>query len=284
MNQTNKLFDNKVTVLINTCDAYKDVWPLFFSALNEFWPERSCKLVVNTETIDVNDENQGCFSHNFVSEKGVDEWGRRLIKTLESIETEYVLVLYDDFILEDYIDVERLDRIISHMSGSKDVSVHYLSHTGLKTVPGTEVEGQSLILDCIDYKLNSAPALWRRKDLIKYTGNIDTPWAWEVFGSYRTYKDGKKFYCPSSPNYTLYQYNYVKGGAIYRGKWVSHVVLPKNKKYNLNMDFSIRGFSSEDRVENRSFIWKIKFLLLGFRMVGFKSFIFIMRYLKAKFQ
>lgn len=283
MNQSNKLFDHSVTVLVNTCDAYKDVWPLFFSALKEFWPDRSYKLVVNTETIDINDENQGIFSHNFVSEKGVDKWGLRLIKALEFIETEYVLVLYDDFILEDYIDVERLNRLISQMDGSKDVAVHYLTHIGLNTVLGTEVEGQSLLLDNIDYKLNSSPALWRRKDLIKYTSDNDTPWAWEVFGSYRTYKDEKKFYCPSSKDFDLYRYDYEKGGAIYRGKWVSHVVLPKNIKYNLNMDFSIRGFSAEDKLENRNFIWKMKFIVLGFRMVGLKAFIFIIRYLKAKF-
>jgi len=120
--------------------------------------------------------------------------------------------------------------------------------------------------------------------LIKYTGKNDTPWAWEVFGSYRTYKDGKKFYAPVSSSFSLYRFDYEKGGAIYRGKWVSHVVIPKNKKYNLNMDFSIRGFSAEDRYEKRSLTWKMKFLLLGFRMVGFKSFIFIIRYLKIKLQ
>ena len=26
---------NKLTIIVNTCDSYADLWPLFFSALNE---------------------------------------------------------------------------------------------------------------------------------------------------------------------------------------------------------------------------------------------------------
>jgi len=146
-------------------------------------------------------------------------------------------------------------------------------------------EGNKYVLldDKVDYRLNSSPAIWRRKDLLGYTGVFDNPWAWEVFGTFRTIGDGKKLYCPSEKEEDIFKYNYNKGGAIYRGKWVRDVVVDKNEKYGLNVDFSERGFSIEDGHEKRSLKWKIDFILLGYKMVGLKVFSFIYRTFKSRF-
>lgn len=281
----NSLLDaSKVTVVVNTCDAYRDVWPLFFSALEEYWPDRSVDIVLNTETQSVGFEVSRLSVHNFQDKSGQDKWGKRLLETLNSIKTEYVVALYDDFILEALLDSGRLMSLVSMMDADRDIAVCYLTNMKLTTLPGADVCGQSLIEPTIPYRLNSAPALWRRKDLIRYTGAIDTPWAWEVYGSYRTYGDGKHFYCPTTVQDDVFHYNHAKGGAIYRGKWVAEVVEPKNLKYKLGMDLSIRGMSVEGAFEQRTLAWKLKFLWLGYRMVGFKSLDFFISSLSRKFK
>jgi hypothetical protein len=280
--------NKKITVLVNSCDAYSDVWPLFFSALNEFWPDRHLELVLNTERKSPN-LGKNIKVTNF-NKKGLnDSWGLRLIESLRKIETDYVLVVYDDFILESYLDNEELNKLLSKMESDTDIAAVYLTKLGLEInknsfmMPSRQEGNQyALVGDKVDYRLNSSPAIWRKKDLLAYTGVHDTPWAWEVFGSFRTYGNGKKFYCPHDTDADIYQYNSKKGGAIYRGKWVREVVEDKNKKYNLNIDFTSRGFASNRANDKRSLKWKMNFFLLGYKMIGIKVFIFVFRILKQK--
>jgi len=283
------LIRKKLTVLVNSCDAYSDVWPFFFSALNEYWPDRKVKVVLNIES-KTPDLGENIVVSNFESKDLNDSWGLRLIESLKKIETEYVLAVYDDFVLEGFIDNLELNEIILKMDSDVDIAAVYLTKLGLKTKENTclmcdRKEGNKYVLldDKVDYRLNSSPAIWRRKDLLDYTGVFDNPWAWEVFGTFRTFRDGKKLYCPGEKEEDIFKYNYNKGGAIYRGKWVRDVVVDKNEKYSLNVDFSERGFSVENGHEKRSLKWKIDFILLGYKMVGLKVFNFIYRTFKSKF-
>ncbi len=52
--------------------------------------------------------------------------------------------------------------------------------------------------------------------------------------------------------------------------------MEKVKKYNLQLDFSIRGFSKNTNKQKRNIFWKMNFLFKGFKMVGFKVFFFIL--------
>ncbi len=282
MNKTKDLKINKYTIVVNTCDAYHEIWPLFFAALNEYWLNDGVKVILNTETIVVNDPVNNVFSHNYFGKNGQDKWGERLLNTLKSIETEYVLMVYDDFILEDFFDENKLVRLIDVMEKRKEVAVFYLTNIGLPAKPDSNCSDYSEILDNVDYKLNSAPALWRCEDLIKYTGRSDNPWAWEVFGSFRTFGDGKVFYAPTDSKKDLYKYNYSMGGAIYRGKWVPEVVVPKIQKYGLNINLLDRGLVDNLIPPKRSLAWKLEFLYLGYQMISFKVFIFLYRVIKGK--
>ena len=38
-------------IIINTCDAYNDVWELFFKAFDEYWPRCEYPIILNTEKI-----------------------------------------------------------------------------------------------------------------------------------------------------------------------------------------------------------------------------------------
>lgn len=266
---------NKLTIVVNTCDAYNDVLSLFFAAFKEYWQDCPYDIVINSELLEYSEYPAKTNNYNG------REWGGRLLSTLNGIKTEYILMLYDDFILEDFVSNEKIKKICDLLDKDDNSAVVYLIDTKSQ---GCLLSGLNLTLldNNIDYRLNSAPAIWRRTDLIRYTGLYDNPWAWEVFGSYRTYKENKNFYSISSKNDDIYPYNYNKGGAIYRGKWVEEIVKDKVNKYQLPLDLSERGFSSDLEPEKRSLSWKVNFMKIGFKMVGFKAFIFIYRYVKAK--
>lgn len=272
-------------IVVNSCDAYEDVWELFFRAFQEYWPECEYKIVLNTETKQIILDNVDVRTQNFNSPNGKDIWGMRLKQTLNACESKYVLMLYDDFILEGPVDQKKIANCIKWLNENPDIAVFYFSNIPVNdNVDDFNFEDFELIPKKGDYKLNSAPSIWRREKLLAFIDDNDNPWAWEFFGSYRTYNSGNLFYCAKKERENIYPYNYAMGGAIYRGKWVGKVVLPLIKKYNLNLDVNIRGLADGVQQQNkRTFLWKAQFLLLGFRMIGFGVFLYIYRIVKRKF-
>ena len=286
INMTSRSVD--VTVLVNSCDAYEDVWDLFFAALKEHWQHCSFDIVLNTEQKYYKEDSKKIHTCNFLNFDGIENWGGRLLNALNSIESEYVIMLCDDFIIEQELNESRLEQCLDFMRTNIDVAAFYLVDT---SVDEKEVKShQNLEGYCYyslskmkDYKINSAPAIWRRSDLIGYVRYADTPWAWEFFGSYRAYFDGKRFFSVTQNAGDIYVYNSALGGAIYRGKWVLEVVNDKINRYKINIDLSKRGVVNKMELPKRSLWWKIKFFYLGFRMIGFGVFLFLIRVFKMKF-
>ena len=141
------------------------------------------------------------------------------------------------------------------------------------------------MVDKINYYLiNTGPAIWRKNVLMNLLEPSDNPWAWEFFAKYRKYASIFIFCSVEDFSKNIYNYNYSKGGAIYRGKWVEEVVVNKIKKYNLNIDINLRGTIKFHEPIKRSLQWKINFFLSGFKMVGFRSFNLFIYFLKEKFK
>lgn len=279
MNQQKQL-PAELTVVVNTCDSYSDVLKIFFLAFKKHWPDCPYPIVINTETNQ--HSTYPARIHNYKSATGEDDWGARLLSTLQSIKTKYVLMLYDDFILEEKIDINRITEAIDLLKNQANADVAYLVNTSLPMVQTENNLTFAPLIDLEDYKLNSAPGIWVKSSLERYTAKGDTPWAWEVFGTYRTWRNGRLFFSLNKNKPDIYSYNYSKGGAIYRGKWVKEVVEKVKENHDIDIDWSKRGFSSEHSFEKRSTMWKIRFMQKGFEMVGFKALYFICNNIKNK--
>lgn len=272
---------NDLTIVVNTCDAYYDVLCIFFHALHDYWPDCPYPVVINTEAN--SHAPQPALVHNHACSDGKDDWGARLRSTLSSIDTEFVLMLYDDFILNAPVENPCIQAALDVLKTQYRAVVAYLINTSLP-LDTTDSDSSFLpIKDKVDYRLNSAPAIWRKQALMDYTAVGDNPWAWEVFGSYRSWGDGHVFYSLNPQQADIYPYDHSRGGAIYRGKWVRAVVNQVAQKYCLDIDWSKRGFSSDMALEKRSLMWKLRFMETGFRMVGFKALYFLTGYIRTKF-
>lgn len=277
MNDISKPYD--LTIVVNTCDAYHDVLSIFFHALRDCWPDCPYPVVINTES---RIYSHPARVHHHSTKKGEDDWGARLRATLSTIDSNYVLMLYDDFIVDAPVSHERVQQALNMLQSQAAAVVAYLIDTALPLSHSDTDEVFVAIRDRVDYRLNSAPAIWRKQDLLDYTEAGDTPWAWEVFGTYRTWGDGRVFYSLNPKQPDIYSYNHKKGGAIYRGKWVREVVEQVAQKYPLDIDWTQRGFSSDTLFEKRSLIWKVRFMQTGFRMVGLKALYFVNGYVRDK--
>ena len=274
-----------VVIVVNSCDAYSDLWDLFFLCMSDYWGGCEYPIILNTES--------KCYSlpvgmnfevrvHQYAS-GSTDHWGARLLSTLNGTEAEFVIVLYDDFFLNAPVIQERLMEYLGLMSGSPAIDVIYLTKLlGVEKGPARE-DGLAVVNPTADYRLNSSPAIWRKDALIKFTGRQDNPWAWEYFGSYRTFSEKSIFLAIADSGCDVYPYDYRKGGAIYRGKWVKEVINPIIEKHNLTLDLEERGTVDSAIFPKRNIYWKLSFFATGFRMIGYKIFYAIYKIIGRKF-
>lgn len=273
--QSDSPIQDELTIVVNSCDNYADVLELFFKCFDEYWPKDFSSLVVNTESSDLLNYSPG--------EKVSKAWGQRLIDTLNKVDTDYVIMLFDDYLLEDFVDDKKIISALNVLKGDPKSSVFYLNAACVsdhEDDPGCDYR---ILKQQVEYRLNSVPSIWRRKDLISYTGGMDSPWSWEVFGSFRTFNQEKNFYSTSSQSKNIFNYNHQKGGGIYRGKWVREVVESKVLKYGLDIDFNIRGIIEFEEKVKRNLKWRFNFILLGYKAIGWNIYKFFFSYLKRKF-
>jgi len=257
----------RCVVVVNSCDAYADVWPLFFAAFRDRWPDCPFSLVVNTESLDATAPGLRVSSHVMPHAQRSSPWGARLLSTLKDQSSEYVLMLFDDFVLEEPVDGEAIDQCIEWMDVNPAISVFYFSHVPGSARPVSEYRGFEAIPRLTNYRLNSAPALWRRQHLIELTRADDTPWIWELFGTSRTFLHRGRYFCAQSGHETIYRFNYTMGGAIYRGKWVPQVAGPLIERYGLDIDWDVRGITGAQGAP-RTLVEKLRMLAQGFRASG----------------
>ena len=240
---------NDCTLLLSTYDNGEDCWEGFFKALADCWPAMNMPIVINTEHKQYSFPG---YELKTINQKSTDTipWSKRLLDVLKQIDTEYVLLFLEDFWLDAPVDDEFFQKNLQWMRDNPDVA--NLSY--YPCMPGTNIDDGRFERferrpQACEYKLNFQVGLWRRKRLIAFLRPHESPWDVEIYGSKRAtrYKDGFYSFKEDAPLIFSYGDN-MKGCIVHRGKWVKEAVIPMNEKYNLNIDFSIRGFEDFDEL------------------------------------
>ena len=103
--------NEKLTILVNSCDAYKDLWQPFFILLKKYWQGPLPEIVLNTESEK--------FSFDGLDIRCVNSnerfYGKRLKNALRNVRTPYVLLLLDDFFIRKEVNTDRLYRTIEYI-------------------------------------------------------------------------------------------------------------------------------------------------------------------------
>lgn len=265
-------------IIVNSCDAYEDVWLPFFYSLRENWNGVAPPVVLNTETKSFSLEGLSIRRPPIVinSASSKDDWGRRLLAALDCIVADYVLMAFDDHIVEKQIDCEEISRCVCRLERERDICAFYLINPFLPLLEAPEDSRFAEVSPHADYILNSAPAVWRKADLMRFIRPGDNPWGWEYFGSVRLHAARKRVFAPREGSSPIYSYQHALGGAIYRGKWVAPVIEPVLERYGLSLDLSLRG-TIEPRSLPHSLGWKLRFLHAGVKMVGLSALLLVGR-------
>ena len=231
------------TLLVASYDGGEDLWEGFFTALTVQWPEFDLPVVLNTESKSYSFPGLDIKTFGLYPDR-VPPWGERMRETLKRIDSEYVLLMLDDFWLNAPVDDAFFRKCLRIMQENPDVAVLTFDTVSHPTPNSNIRDGRFPRFErrpqrCA-YRLTCGLNLWRRKRLIKFIQPHESPWEFETLGSIRSgrYRDG--FYSLIEGAAPVFSYNL--GWIIVQGKWHKETVEPLRIQYGLSIDYSRRGF------------------------------------------
>lgn len=258
----------KYTILVNSCDAYSDLWEPFFVLLKKYWQGEIPPIVLNTESknfsmcgLDIR-----CV-HCPDNPKGY--YGKRMRYALKRIETEYVLCMLDDFFLREPVDRDEIERLVSYMESNANISCFNFENS-FEGAPSERYPGYITLPPVADYKLNMQAALWRTSDLIKLWKDKVNPWQWEAISNKLTYNTRKEYYFLAANKKMPLHYGKKPGlsWGVVRGKWYEEDVVPLFLKEGITVDYSARGFYHEVQEQSAPPLSMIEFNMRYFYILG----------------
>lgn len=235
---------DKISIIYNTCDKYESLWPGFFSLLYKYWPNCKNDIVLNTE--------RKTYEHEGLNIKRPDSynegcsWSQRLINSLNSVKTPYVVMILDDFYLKSPVNLEKLTQCVQRMDSDPDIKLFTF---GWQPGPNGEYVADSdfeLRGRFAKYRVNAQIGLWRVSYLKKILRTDENPWQFELNGSFRSSLIGGKLYALKKDAPLVFDYDW--GFLIVRGKLNREVANYFVKYEGLNMDLPFDDFIEEKYV------------------------------------
>lgn len=170
------IMDNRLSILVLTCDAYSDLWDDFFNLKEKYWEDCPFKTYLITES-------------KHYERKGVSvmhmgkklNWSGRLREALKKIDTPLVLPILDDYFIYKPIDntiiLEDVEFCINH-----EVSFLTLERKNVIQNPNRKYYDKYVIIpEHEKYPIDTASAIWNKEYFLKKLGEEDySAWQFEV--------------------------------------------------------------------------------------------------------
>lgn len=238
------------TLLLCSCDAYEDTWVPFFTLLQRQWPQFDLPIVLNTEHKVFTFPGFDICTINQRYTKSIP-WGQRMVDCLANIDTEYVLLMLDDFFLCESVDDTRFRQTLEWMrTDPKIASFCFHIIKDKNNVPDSRFPGFVKRPLRGEYRFNCQAGLWNTKQLANSIRPNENPWVWETLGNRRSFKSDMDYYCADDAYPPVFDYRF--GSGIIRGRWYLPYVQPLFKKYDITIDFSKRGDIGDDELDRKA--------------------------------
>ena len=229
------------TLFIASCDKYHQAWEPFFFFIKKHWPGFNMPVILNTETKSFTHEGFDIRTFSLYEEGEDMPWGKRMLDHLDKVETDYILLMLDDYFIRKDVDEKKLARLIDLLQEDKDISTFNLVHAPVRCVTRKRL-GDFVLRPRKGCYRFACTGLWRVSHLKKYILPHESPWQWEVDGNFRSAFTKNRFYmlAKDAEPYLDYGFSYDWMG-IKKGRWVIEDVGPLFEANGLKVDFDELG-------------------------------------------
>ena len=209
---------NKLSIVGIFYDGYEDLWIDFLYLFNRFWPDCPYPVYIVNNEKDINDG----FGENIaVIHAGRDaEFSRKIQTALERIDSEYYLLLLEDFFVGKRINTITIENRISFIEKEK-LKYYSMPLKEFQNIPNQkkykEYGNLFRIMPDEEYTVSCQPAIWKKGFLQECIGTTNYN-AWIFEGMYvrsekvhtREFLDG----CCTDNSNPLHLYHGALQGAI----------------------------------------------------------------------
>lgn len=200
------------SILVLSCDDYADVWPVFFTLFFRYWPDCTLPIYLGANQLRHEDERVTAIC------VGEDRsWAQSTRLMLENLDTTYVLLFLEDYLLTAPVNSTLVEALMGEMSSTVASFIRFRP----SPPPDRPVAGRPLLGELspgAPYRVSLDIGLWRRETLISLLEDGETAWDMEIVGSRRS-DTLPGFYCSTANVFS-------RTNGLERGKW---------KRYNLAM-------------------------------------------------
>lgn len=229
-----------LSLLIISCDRNIDQLNLICDSLDQNWKNCQLKRFIGIENSKF--EREGYVS--LLSSKL--SWSSRVKEYLEKINTDYVLIVLDDFYIEEKVNEDILLQLYEYIENDQ-----LIANITLANINDLRNERINSYLckrqNDANYLVNMQIGLWRTKILNSLLRENENPWQVELYGSIRARKFSNcKFCCLNSDAFMPFKYG--RGWLVVRGFWnldeIERLKI-ENNKYILKSKKERKRFSKE---------------------------------------
>lgn len=168
--------DKRLTVLVVSCDKYKDIVEQYLYYLRLNWSDCQFPIAVAMEESDIDFENVRVIKCG----KGV-QWTKEVLIALDQIDSERVLLTVDDLFISQKVDniaiLYALDFMIKNDIGYYRIPKFQHRYSKKDLYPGEE--NIARIRKDKVYSVTIGSAMWKTSELKKFLGD-GTKTAWEL--------------------------------------------------------------------------------------------------------
>lgn len=238
--------DNKVTILINSCDLYKSAWEPFLKLFLIQWPDCPYNFVINSETLDYHGEIKNVRAIH--PDDKTLTWTQRFRYVLNHIESEYILFFIEDYFVLNPVNTKVFEHAVKVMEENPNVGMISLAATHKDNIKTDDYEDEDFYSRKIDEKnlIWCRTNLYRKDYLLKLLRDHETIWNFESYASYRA-MDLPYIILQqnnNSPEVFTFSVKVEDGIGITLRKWLRGNV-DLFKKYNIDVNFDELGFIDE---------------------------------------
>lgn len=212
-----KIIDNKtVAWVVLSCDAYSDLWKIYFQSFFKYWETCPLRVYLATEWETFEDPRVKTIHY------GEDEsYSSNLMKVLERIEEDYVVTTTEDIFLCSSVNQNEL---FSYFNSLIKIRGVYLKL--LYTYPiGYDADSSARIapvLGNVKYRIGMGTSLWDKNILKRHLVPGMSAWEMEKGGEFGRNISDHHIYCLNYYFAGDTPFNYIHGVA--KGRWIRQAV------------------------------------------------------------
>ena len=170
---------DNLSILVLSCDKYKNTWKPFFSLLDKYYSNHN-ETYLSTETLN-------CEYSDHTLNVNSDIWTERFRISLSVIDTDYVLVMLDDFFIRKQVNDKLIAKALSTIKNDENIAVINFEKDYRKSDNYSKEFNKQRNMQV--YLNSCQPSIWNRKILIDRLKDNETAWQWETktINSYYTH-------------------------------------------------------------------------------------------------